>query len=113
MFFCSDVSVKYDEANVTAEFRFHGDKEYTVEMRIVEGALYYTLSWPPHAGLLTKVFWFCCSTMQLFCLICTVRVWIFTSTVRVWIFTSTTHLFKTLYIVCFLIYICVHIKAKQ
>ena len=76
MFFCSDVSVKYDEANVTAEFRFHGDKEYTVEMRTVEGALYYTLSWPPHAGLLTKVFWFCCSTMQLFCLICTVRVWI-------------------------------------
>jgi len=96
MFFYSDVSVTYDAANVTAEFRFHGDNEYTVDMRTVEGALYYTLSWPPDAGLLMKVFWFCCGTMQMFYLICAVRVWIFT---------STTHLFKTLYIgvsLCFL-----------
>ena len=33
VFFYSDVSVTYDAASMTAEFRFHGDKEYILHSR--------------------------------------------------------------------------------
>ena len=48
--FYPDVTVTFDAAHMTAEFRFHGDKEYVIGMKIVEGAIYHTLSWPRDAG---------------------------------------------------------------
>ncbi|KAI0221189.1 hypothetical protein LSAT2_027418 [Lamellibrachia satsuma] len=45
----SDVTVTFDAAHMTAEFRFHGDKEYVIGMKIVEGAICHTLSWPRDA----------------------------------------------------------------
>ncbi|KAI0237989.1 Protein mesh [Lamellibrachia satsuma] len=42
----SDVTVTYDATNMTADFRFHGDREYAIGMTVVEGSLSYSFTWP-------------------------------------------------------------------
>ena len=47
----SDVTVTYDATNMTADFRFHGDREYAIGMTVVEGSLSYSFTWPRGVGL--------------------------------------------------------------